>query len=493
MSVLRAENITKNYPGTVALDNVSVAFESGKVHAFIGKNGSGKSTLVKVFSGAIEPSAGCFYLDDEKITLSNPQEAIEKGISTVYQELSLIPGLTVAENIFMGRLPMKGPIIDWKKTYEMAQKILDDLNVNISPKQLVADLSMWQCQMIEIVKAMSTYPKVLLLDEPTSSLANHETELLFEMIRNLKKKDVIIIYISHRLQELWEIADTCTVLRDGKFIGKTIMKETSHKQLVNMMFGDVEIKTRPDDLTVGDKPVLQISNLCRKGVFEDITFEVREKEVLGIAGMLGSGRTELLKSIFGADHFDSGEIIFRGKKITNPNPVKMRNAGFALTPEDRKNEGLIQIMPVYGNLCVASLDYIAKGAFIRKNKEQEYVRRQVKDLQIKVPDVHQPVSSLSGGNQQKVVVGNWLNTNPQIMFFDEPSRGIDVNAKQQIFQIIWDQSRKGVSSIMVSSELEELIEVCHRILIMKDGKIVGEVKPEDVTVQDLYALCMGND
>lgn len=491
MSVLKAENITKVYPGTVALNDVTVSFESGKVHAFIGKNGSGKSTLVKVFSGAVEPTKGNFYLDDEKLKLSSPQEAFSKGIATVYQELSLIPGLSVAENILMGRLPMKGKFIDWKETYKRAQAVLEDLKVDISPKEMVANLSLWQCQMVEIVKAMSSSPKVLMLDEPTSSLANHEITLLFDMIRRLKEKDVIIIYISHRLQELWQIADTCTVLRDGIFIGKTVMKDTSHKELVKMMFGNVEIKTRPQDLVVGKKDILKIQGLTRKNVFSDISFSVKENEILGIAGMLGAGRTELLKSIFGADPFDSGRIEFYGEEIKNPNPVKMRNKGFALTPEDRKKEGLVQIMSVYGNLCVASIDYLGKHKFIQRNKEKEYVSRQIEGLQIKVPDVQLPVLSLSGGNQQKVVVGNWLNTNPKIMFFDEPSRGIDVNAKQQIFQIIWEQSRKGVSSIMVSSELEELLEVCHRILIMYEGKIINEVYPENVTAEELYALCMG--
>lgn len=492
MNTLKAENITKLYPGTVALNKVSVEFESGKVHAFIGKNGSGKSTLVKIFAGATEATEGLFYLDGEKMNIHSPQEALDKGIATVYQELSLIPGLTVAENIFMGRMPVKGKLIDWKKGYEKAGKILEDLQIHISPKEKVADLSLWQCQMVEIAKAMSYEPKVLMLDEPTSSLANHEIELLFQMIRNLKEKGVIIIYISHKLQELWQIADTCTVLRDGELIGKVQMEGLKKEELVNMMFGNVEIKTRPKDLKVGKKPVLEIEKLTRKGVFENVSFKVYENEILGIAGMLGAGRTELLKSIFGADPFDSGKIVFYGKEMKNPTPVKMRNAGFALTPEDRKNEGLVQIMSVFGNLCVASIDYLGKHKFIQRQKEKKYVDRQIHDLQIKVPDVKLPVMSLSGGNQQKVVVGNWLNTEPKIMFFDEPSRGIDVNAKQQIFQIIWEQSKKGISSIMVSSELEELLEVCHRILIMREGKIVGEVLPEDVTIEQLYALSMGD-
>ncbi len=491
MSILKTENITKLYPGTKALDQINVEFESGKVHAFIGKNGSGKSTLVKIFAGAIQPTEGSFYLDGEKIMLHSPQDAMERGISTVYQELSLVPGLTVAENILMGRLPMKGKLIDWKAAYQTAGKLLGEYHVELTGKEMVADLSLWQCQMVEIVKAMSTNPKVIMLDEPTSSLARNEIELLFEMIRELKKRDVIIIYISHKLQELWQIADTCTVLRDGKFIGKTVMQETSRQDLVKMMFGEVEVKTRPEDLETGDKVMLRVEGLTRKGCFSDVSFEVHEKEILGIAGMLGAGRTELLRSIFGADAYDSGKIWFEGEEIRNPNPVRMKGKGFALTPEDRKNEGLIQMMSVYNNLCVASIQALAKHKFIQRKKERDFVSRQIEELQIKVPDEELPVSSLSGGNQQKVVVGNWLNTNPKIMFFDEPSRGIDVNAKQQIFQVIWDQSRKGISSIMVSSELEELLEVCHRILIMHEGKIIKEVFPEDVSVDELYALCMG--
>lgn len=491
MSVLRTENITKIYPGTTALDNITSQYDSGRVHAFCGKNGSGKSTMIKIFSGAIKPTSGRFFLDDEELNFNSPQEAINKKISTVYQELSLFPGLSVAENIFLGRMPMKGPIIDWKKANKMTKEILDDLGVDLDPTELVVKLSLWQQQMLEIVKAMSTNPKVLMLDEPTSSLAKDETELLFDMIRKLKEKDVIIIYISHRLQELWEIADTCTVIRDGIYIGNTIMKETSHKQLINMMFGDTEIKVRPDDIKAGEKVVLEVKELTRKGYFENISFQLRESEVLGIAGMLGSGRTELLRGIFGADKVDSGEIYFMGEKINKPTPNKMKKKGLALTPEDRKHEGLIQMLSVHDNLCMASMDDIAKGFFITEKMEKPYVSRQIDNLHIKVPDEKLPMSSLSGGNQQKVVVGNWLNTNPKVMFFDEPSRGIDVNAKQQIFEIIWEQSRKGISSIMVSSEVEELLEVCNRVLVIHEGKIIKDINPDDYDVEELYELCLG--
>ena len=475
------------------MNEVSVSFESGKVHALLGKNGSGKSTLLKIFSGAVEPSGGQVILDGAPMKFHNPGEAFEKGIATVYQELSLVPGLTVAENIFLGRMPMKGFMVDWKRTYAMAQDLLKDLGVDIPAEEMVYNLSVGQAQMIEIVKAMSFNPKVLQLDEPTSALAKNEIEALFGMIRKLKKKNVIIIYVSHRLHELWEIADSCTVLREGHYIGKAPMQQLTRKDVIQMMFGDVEIRTRPDDLTVADEVILEVKGLSRRNKFQDVSFQLRKGEVLGIAGMLGSGRTELLKSIFGADSFDKGEIYCNGKQIHTPTPEKMKKAGLAFTPEDRKHEALIQTASIKDNLCMASLDLIAEGSFIRKNIEKEFVERQVSDLQIKVADVNHQVSSLSGGNQQKVVVGNWLNTNPKIMIFDEPTRGIDVNAKQQIFQIIWEQSRKGISSIMVSSELEELLEVCHRILILKDGQISGEFAPEELKIDELYALSMGGE
>jgi ribose transport system ATP-binding protein len=491
MGVLRTENIRKTYPGTVALDGVSASFQSGKVHAVIGKNGSGKSTLVKIFSGAIEPSSGSFYLDDALLSFKDPIDAFEKGIAAVYQELSLVQGMTVAENILIGRLPMKGRFIDWKETYVRAGALLQELGVDIPAAAYIYDLSMWQCQMLEIVKAVSYQPKVLLLDEPTSALASNEIQSLFTMIRGLKKRDVIIIYISHKLHELWEIADTCTVLRDGRLIDTVEMSGVSRSEVLHMMFGGMELKSRPRDIAVSGEAVLSVRNLTRKHKFEDVSFELKKGEVLGLAGMLGSGRTELLRAIFGADKADSGEIMFCGETISAPNPEKMRNAGLALTPEDRKREGLNFKSNVRNNLCYASLNLISGRFFVNRKKEAAFVERQIQDLEIKVSSPDDMMNSLSGGNQQKVVVGNWLNTGPRVMFFDEPSRGIDVNAKQQIFQIIWEQSRKGISSVMVSSELEELLEVCHRILIMREGRITGEVIPENIKIEELYSLCMG--
>ena len=492
MSVLRTEGIIKDYPGTRALDDVTVSFDGGKVHAFIGKNGSGKSTLVKVFSGAIQPTDGKFFLDDRELHFASPMDAFEQGIATVYQELSLVPYLSVAENIYLGRLPKKGNVIDWKKTFDMAQALLKKMNVNIDPHEKIYKLSMWQCQVVEITKAMSFSPKVLMLDEPTSALAQNETQSLFEVIGTLRDQGVVIIYISHRLQEIWEIADTVTVLRDGKLIGKEEVKNIDHKGIINMMFGDVEIKSRPADLAVQQETVMKVSNLTRKGKFENVSFQLKKGEVLGVAGMLGAGRTELLRSLFGADDYDSGTVEINGKRAPRKvTPESMKKVGMGLTPEERKNQGVILIHSIRDNLCNACLDKISDHHIINKKRRDQFAQKQVEDLQIKIPSVMASAGSLSGGNQQKVVIGNWLNTDPKIMMYDEPSRGIDVKAKQQIFQIMWDQSRKGVSSVFVSSELEELMEVCHRILIMHMGKIIGEVYPENITIEQLYADCMG--
>ncbi len=491
MNVLEAVHISKEYPGTTALKDISVSFESGKIHALIGKNGSGKSTLVKIFSGAIAPTRGKALENGKELRFSSPAEAFQQGIATVYQELSLSPYLSVAENIFMGRLPRKGPFVDWKKTHDMAEELLTRMKVSIPPSALITDLPVWQCQIVEILKAMSYKPKVLILDEPTSSLSVNEVKTLFGCIRQLVSDEVIIIFITHRLEELWELVDTCTVLRDGELIGKMEIKSATHSDILKMMFGDVEAKKRTKEISATDEVVLEVRGLTRGKRFQDVSFDLHRGEILGIAGMLGAGRTELLRSIFGADPFDSGEIWVQGEKITTHSPRKMKSIGFALAPEDRKQQGLNQVMSVKENLTLAALGRLTRHSFISRKKEREFAERQVQDLEIKVSDLNLPVSSLSGGNQQKVVVGNWLNSLPRVMFFDEPSRGIDVNAKQQIFQIIWEQSRKGISSILVSSELEELLEVCHRILIMRGGRIIGERRTDELNLNDLYLLCMG--
>lgn len=490
---IRTENITKDYPGTRALDNVSVCFKSGKVNALVGKNGSGKSTLVKILAGAIKPTSGEFFLNDEKLHLNSTSDAYEKGIVSVYQEMSLIPGLSVAENIFLGRLPKKNLQIDWHKTYNLAEELLAQMKVVIDPHALVSRLSMWQMQVVEITKALSFHPKVIMLDEPTSALAHNEVQSLFNAIRALRDQGVIVIYITHKLQELPQIADTVTVLRDGKLVGAVNMKDINHKEIIHMMFGEVKIQTRPENIKISNDSVMIVKGFSSSGWFKDVSFNLRRGEVLGIAGMLGSGRTELLRSIFGADSVDTGELIIEGQSFYKLNPLKMVKAGLGLTPENRKTQGLILIHSIRDNLCYASMNITADGWVENTRKRNMFAQRQVKELEIMTRDIGNLCNTLSGGNQQKVVVGNWLNTSPKIMLYDEPSRGIDVSAKQQIFEIMWEQARKGVSTIFVSSELEELLEVCHRILIMRHGRIMEEINPNNVNVNELYEMCMRGD
>jgi ABC-type sugar transport system ATPase subunit len=490
---IRTVHITKDYPGTRALEAITLSFESGQVHALVGKNGSGKSTLVKIFAGATKPTHGDFYLNDEKLHFNSTSDAYDKGIVTVYQEMSLVPGLSVAENIFLGRLPKKNNAIDWNKTYQMAGELLKKMKVEIDPREKLSRLSMWQWQVVEITKALSFNPKVIMLDEPTSALAQNEVQNLFEAVRALRNQGVIVIYITHKLQELPQIADTVTVLRDGKLVGSVKMKEVDYKDIIGMMFGDVKVQSRPKDIQVSDDVVMEVKGLSRHGWYHDVNFKLYKGEVLGIAGMLGSGRTELLRGIFGADPVDSGEVVIEGKTYNDASPIKMVKAGVGLTPENRKTEGLILIHSIRDNLCYASMNITADGWVENKRKRNAFAEKQVQELEIKIPTIDAACSSLSGGNQQKVVVGNWLNTSPKIMLYDEPSRGVDVNAKQQVFEIMWAEARKGISTIFVSTELEELLEVCHRILIMRDGKIVDEVTPDTLSTSKLYELCMRGD
>jgi ribose transport system ATP-binding protein len=490
---LEVRNLTKAYPGTLALSDFSAVMHGGKVYALLGKNGSGKSTLVKCISGAVIPTSGGMFLNDRQLEFKSPMDAFAAGIAIVYQELSLVLDFSVAENILIGRYFKKGPkgsVIDWQKTNEKAAEILASLRIDIPVTEKVSNLSVGQRQMIEIAKAMSYNPSVLILDEPTSALAQHEIESLFQVIRHSRERGVIVIFITHKLNEIRGVADYVTVIRDSRFVGTIPIEEATPKKLVDMMFGETQILSRPATLEVSNEVVLEAKNLTRRHKFSDISFQLHKGEILGIAGMLGSGRSELLRSIFGADPLDSGEILIQGHRIQHPQIPMMKQLGLAMTPENRKEEGLVQSLSIKDNLCFASLSSIAFLGFLNQKRQEPIVQRWIKELHIKVASAEYEVSSLSGGNQQKVVVGNWLNTTPSIVFFDEPSRGIDVQAKQQIFQIMWDLSSKGISVIFVSTELEELMEVCHRILIMDQGQILKETTPEQTTLDELYALCM---
>ncbi len=491
---LQTVNITKKYPGTIALNNINLGFKSGEIHAIIGKNGAGKSTLIKIFSGAIQPTSGSILVNGKNVVLRSPRDSFRNGISTVYQELSLVPEMTVAENIFLGRLPKTKKLgvttIDWPKVYAQTEEILKSLNVDLDPKIKIANLGVAQQQIVEIAKAMSYNPSVLMLDEPTSALAQEETESLFKLIRRLADKGAAVIYISHRLHELPRIADVVSVLRDGDLIDTISISEATPKILTDLMFGETVPNVRPSEVFATNEPILEINHLTSARKFNDVSFTLHKGEILGLAGMVGSGRTELLRAISGADSYDSGEIIINGKSIKKASPAIMKNLGVCLTPEDRNEEGLVQQMSTSDNICLAAMKDISLHGMIWKSRQDPIVEKTVNDLDIAVVDPEVSVSYLSGGNQQKVIVGNWLNTNPKIMLLDEPTRGIDVQAKQQIFSITWKLSKEGISSIFVSSELEELIEVCHRILIMYNGRIINEVSPDGLSLTKLFELCM---
>ena len=486
-------NIRKVYPGTVALTDFSATFVGGEVHALVGKNGSGKSTTVKILSGAEQPTSGEILIDGRPTRFHGPRDAMEQGIAMVYQELSSVPDMSVMENLLIGRYPRRGLLrarIDWSESRRFAQEALDVLDAHIPLEALMSDLSVGQQQLVEIAKAMSFRPLALILDEPTSALARHETDNLFATLSKLREKGVAIIYITHRLGELYSTADRVSVLLDGDHVGTVPIADAGPEEVVNMMFGEVVKKTRPGGYKRASEKVLSVRNLTRQGIFENVSFDLHRGEVLGIAGMLGAGRTELVRAIFGADPVDEGHITVGDTDAFGPNPQRMKKLGLAMTPEDRKGQGLIQGHSIASNLTLAAMRRASPSGIRRRSIENEMVQRQISSLEIRLSTPEAPVSSLSGGNQQKVVIGNWINDEPQVVLFDEPTRGIDVNAKQQIFEIMWNLSAEGIASIFISTELEELLEVCHRILVMKYRTIAEEIIPEEIDISTLYTKCM---
>lgn len=488
--------VSKAYGPTLALSRFSHDFAPGKVHALMGKNGSGKSTLVKILAGVVQPSEGTLRVGGKPASFASPHDAFASGVVTVHQELSLVPSLSIGENIFLGRLPMTRRlgvrVVDWARMHREAAALLHEMGLDLDTHQEVSTLSVGQQQVIEIAKAMSFRPAILLLDEPTSALATREVDLLFTLVRRLRERGVTILYITHRMNELFQIADTCTVLRDGVFAGSIDMTQATPDRIVEMMFGETAKAKRPTRRAIdrSGPPLLDVQGLTRHGVFDDISFQVHPGEILGIAGLLGAGRTEVLRAVFGADPVDARTVTVAGRGYQRPGLQAMKQAGLGYTPENRKEAGLVQILSTHDNLCLASLGRISQAGIVSRAGEQGFVDRQIKDLAIKVPDPMLPVSSLSGGNQQKVVIGKWMNTAPKVMFFDEPSRGVDVQAKRQIFDIIWQKASEGLGAVFVSTELEEVLEVADRILVMRQGRIVAEVDPTEITLNDLYAICM---
>jgi len=496
MNVASLETIAlrKEYPGTLALNDVSVRFDGGRIHALIGKNGAGKSTFVKILAGAIRPTSGDIRINGRPVEFSSPREALRQGIATVHQELSLVPELTLAENIMLGRLPTRkgtgGMLVDWDATHALAEKVLATLNVRLDVRLPARAMGVAHQQVVEIARAMSYNPHVLLLDEPTSALARGEADRLFALLKDLASRGVIILYITHRLQEIPAIADTVTALRNGRLVSTIPVGEATAEHMARMMFGDVVRAHRPADVDPGEDILLEVRGLTSPGKFSNVSFTVRRGEIVGIAGLLGSGRTELLRAIAGADPPAEGDILLRGRVVRPDSPARMKSLGVVLAPENRKEEGLIQILSCRENLVMAALHTVTRRGLTTRSRERTAVASLVKSLGIDMPDVEAPVSVLSGGNQQKVVLGKWLLAGASVILLDEPTRGIDVQAKQQVFDIVWSLSRRGIATVVVSSELEELPDLCHRILLMRHGALTGELRASDVSVEQLLAYCL---
>ncbi|GKU84027.1 sugar ABC transporter ATP-binding protein [Niallia sp. NCCP-28] len=470
--LLEMKGVTKRFPGVYALKGVDFELEIGEVHALLGENGAGKSTLMKILNGIYSIDEGNIFINRNEVQIHGVKDAQKYGISIIHQEISLVPYLSIAENIYLGRESVtKTGFIDQKTMYENAQKLLNDFDLGLSADTTVNKLNVAQQQMIEIIKAVSFHSKIIVMDEPTSSLTEKEVDFLFKTIRNLKEQGVGIVYISHRMNELFEITDRITVMRDGTYIGTVITKDTTNEKLISMMVGRELTNYYVRDFSVSDECVLKVSNLTKKGVIENTSFELRKGEILGFSGLVGAGRSELMKCIFGLDSFEQGEIFVKGNKVTIKNPNDAIKNKIAYVTENRKEEGLFLIQSVQYNVTIKILDEFMKFFRVNSKVENMETNNYIKELSIKTPSPNQEVKNLSGGNQQKVLISRWLATKPQVLILDEPTRGVDVGAKAEIYSIMNQLVKEGVSIIMISSELPEVINMSDRVAVMCKGKI----------------------
>jgi len=492
-NILEMRNISKAFPGVQALDNVSFKCKKGEVMALVGENGAGKSTLMKILVGVYQADKGEIILRGERVKVTNPREAQKLGISIIYQELNLLPYLDVAENILLGREPRRGLVINMAELYFQANEWLKGLSIGINPRTPVYKLSVAQQQMVEIIKALSLNANLIIMDEPSSSLSGHELNSLFDRIHLLQSKGITVIYISHRLDEIFEVADRVTVLKDGKLVGTLGCKTADKSTLIRMMVGRTLDETYPEkaEAAVSSKEVFSVVDLSSEEKFQNINFKVHKGEILGIAGLVGAGRTELAKAIFGAEPPDKGEIYLNGEKIDIDTPNKAIKSGIGFVTEDRRKEGLIIGLSVRKNITLPSLNRVTQLGFIDNKEERKIVKGLVRDLDIKTPSIDWEVEYLSGGNQQKVILAKWLATMSQFIIFDEPTRGIDVGAKAEIYHLMRELAKKGIAILMISSELPEILGMCDRILVMHEGHIAGELPSKKATEEEIMFLATG--
>lgn len=481
--ILTMKGIDKSFPGVHALDHVDLEVRKGEVHALMGENGAGKSTLMKVLTGIYSKDSGTITYEGKEVEFTNPREAQDAGIVIVHQELNMLGHLTVAQNIFIGREIMKGKLIDDKKMNEEAKKLFDQLGIDIDPKETMSRLTVGKQQMCEIAKAISHEAKVIVFDEPSAALTEAEIEELFKIIRDLRDKQMGIVYISHRMDEIKVITDRVTVMRDGGYVGTLITKDCTKDDIINMMVGRVIYEDPKTESAVAkDAPVvLKVEHLNAGRMVRDVSFELRKGEILGFSGLMGAGRTETARALFGADPKESGDIYVNGKKVDIRNPQDAVKCGIGYLSEDRKRFGIVVDKTVAENSTMASLERFMKGIFIDKKKENQVAQEYVDALKTKTPGVDQLVVNLSGGNQQKVVIAKWLVRNCDILIFDEPTRGIDVGAKSEIYQLMNELVAEGKSIIMISSEMTEILRMSDRIVIMCEGRKTGELDIAEAT------------
>ena len=492
---LEMRHIRKQYPGVKALDDVSLKVGVGEIHALLGENGAGKSTLMKILAGAQHKDEGDILLNGVGVQIDSPQKAMDLGISIIYQEFNLVPYLSAGENIYLGREP-RGVLpgfVDFKTLYKNAQEVIDSLGVKFDARTPVNQLSVAQQQMVEIAKATSKKSKIIVMDEPSATLTDHELKSLFDLARKLKSEGVSIVYISHRLEEVFEVCDRATIMRDGHWIATKDVADLTREEIIKLMVGRELKDAIPKVAAPLGPPALTVRNLNRTGVLHDISFSVAQGEVVGLAGLVGAGRTETARVIFGADPLTSGTIEVFGKPVTVRSPQDAIKHGIGLVTEDRKQQGLVLGMAVRENTTLANLDILSVLGFIKRSEENKVAEKYKDDLSIRTPSIEQIVQNLSGGNQQKVVLAKWLFTGSKILIFDEPTRGIDVGAKSEIYKLMNELAAKGVAIIMISSELPEILGMSDRILVMHEGRITGELSRAEATQEKIMHLATGGE
>jgi inositol transport system ATP-binding protein len=496
--LLRMSLISKRFPGVQALDDASLEVLPGEIHALLGENGAGKSTLIKILSGAQQPDSGTIEFGRQSVTFVSPHDAQRRGIVTIYQEFTLTPNMTIAENVFIGREPGLGVFVDWRKMASETRAITKRLGLELQPMSIVRGLSVAEQQMVEIARALSMKSRLIVMDEPTSALSSAEVEKLFRIIRELKAHGLSIIFVTHRLEEVIEICDRYTVLRDGRLVGSGAIANTTIDGIIRLMVGrQVNALFAHRERTPAGDVVLAVEGLNRRGnaqdqnasVLADVGFEVRRGEILGVAGLVGAGRTEMARAVFGADPFDSGRVFVDGRQVRIRSPQDAIRHGIGLVPEDRKQQALFLALAVRVNLSMASHQRIMRwGVFMDETAERAMVEEFRKRLNIRMASPEQLIASLSGGNQQKVTLARWLALRPKVLIVDEPTRGIDIVAKVEVHNLLFEMARSGIAVVAISSELPEVLAISDRIITMREGRISGEIKGEDATEEVLMSM-----